>query len=113
MQFRDYTSFTQTYTTAGDVDYTFVWAGNYGYGAPAPLIAITLMRDKGDADFFLPLLHTPHHGLGPLSPTDPDTWVEGAIPTANWIEFSAPISQMQTIDSLVQQMVQARVPGRV
>jgi hypothetical protein len=109
MQFRDYTSFLQTYTTAGGVTKEFLWAGNYGLGAPAPLIAITLMRDKGAAEFFLPLLHTPDHGLGPGTSTDQDTWIN-AIPSANWIEFSAPISQMQTIDTLVQQMVQLGYP---
>jgi hypothetical protein len=109
MQFRDYTSFLQTYTTAGGVTKEFLWAGNYGLGAPAPLIAITLMRDKGDAEYFLPLLHTPDHGLGPGTSTDQDTWIN-AIPSANWIEFSAPISQMQTIDTLVQQMVQLGYP---
>lgn len=109
MQFRDYTSFLQTYTTSGGQTKQFLWAGNYGLGAPAPLIAITLMRDKGAADYFLPLLHTPHNGLAAGSSTDPDTWIN-AIPSANWIEFSAPISQMQTVDTLVQQMVQLGYP---
>lgn len=109
MQYRDYTSFLQTYTTAGGVERQFLWAGNYGLGAPAPLIAITLMRDKGVAPYFLPLLHIPDHGFGAGTSTDQDTWIN-SIPSANWIEFSAPISQMQTIDTLVQQMVQLGWP---
>lgn len=115
LQAQDYTSYVQSYVGATSAIYAWA-AKNIGYsiaGAPAPMIAWQLLRDAAAVSGSLPNLQVPAHGAGAGTCSDPDAWLEGytvngvavaAYDPANFVTFSAPSSQQQSIDAMLQQL---------
>jgi hypothetical protein len=113
LQAADYTAYVQDY--AGASSQTYAWAakkhgvpaaGSEVAGAPAPMIAWQLLRDAAAVSGSLPNLAVPFHGQGAGAKSDPDYWISNPDGyETNYVTFSAPISQQQTVDSLIQQLV--------
>jgi hypothetical protein len=108
LQALDYTAYIQTYV--GATSQTYAWAAKTAAissaGAPASMIAWQLLRDAAAAGGSLPNLSVPLHGQGPGAKSDPDYWVSNPDGyTTNPVTFSAPISQQQSVDSLLQQFI--------
>lgn len=102
LQAADYTNYTQNYSSSLHTE-TYNWAKKSG-GAPTPMIAWQLLQDAVNVAGSFGCLTAPFHGEGPGLNSDPDTWI-GSYPADQFITFSAPISQQQTIDSMLQQMI--------
>ena len=85
LQAKDYTAYIDTYG--------FLWTSN---GAPAPIIAYQLMTDALAVNYSLPNITVTGN---------PAEWIAD-IGLDYWITFSSPLSQQQSVDALVQQLVQ-------
>jgi hypothetical protein len=108
LQAVDYSAHVQHYVGASSR--TYAWAAKTAAiaaaGAPAPMIAWQLLRDAAAVTGSLPNLSVPAHGQGPGAKSDPDYWISNPDGYAtNYVTFSAPISQQQTVDSLIQQFI--------
>lgn len=107
LQAMDYTAYVQHYSGATSQIYSWANIGlTVGAGAPPPFIAWQILQDAAAVTGQLPNLQVPFHGEGVGTKSDPDYWVANYPPGAeNFITFTAPLSQQQTIDSLLQQMI--------
>ena len=110
LQAQDYTQYLQTYS--GATDQLYLWAHKVrgiplitSAGAPTPMIAWQILQDACAVEYTLPNLTAPFHGEGVGSKSDPDYWVENYVSPTNFMTFSAPIGQQQTVDSLLQQFI--------
>jgi hypothetical protein len=106
LQAADYTAHIQSYV--GATSQTYAWAAKTAAianpGAPTPMIAWQLLSDAAAVPGSLPNLSVPVHGQGVGLKSDPDYWVS-SYGGANYITFSGPLSQQQTIDALLQQFI--------
>ncbi|MGD0386304.1 MAG: hypothetical protein ABSB73_09225, partial [Solirubrobacteraceae bacterium] len=92
----------------GATSQTYAWAAKTAAvataGAPAPMIAWQLLQDAAAVSGSLPNLSVPAHGQGAGAKSDPGYWVQNPDGYAtSYVTFSAPLSQQQTIDALLQQ----------
>jgi hypothetical protein len=70
------------------------------------MIAWQLLQDAAAVAGSLPNLSVPAHGQGAGAKSDPGYWVSNPDGYAtSYVTFSAPLSQQQTIDALLQQFV--------
>jgi hypothetical protein len=107
LQALDYTAHVQNYV--GATSQTYAWAAqtaDHAAGAPPPMIAWQLLRDAAAVSGSLRNLSVPFHGQGAGAKSDPDYWISNPDGyQTNYVTFSAPLSQQQSVDSLVQQFI--------
>lgn len=104
LQYGDYGTYTGLTVGPGDSGDFYTWYKNPG--VPAPYIAWQVLNDAAEAPGQLPnlLVTAAGKGGGDTDPTDPRMW-DANYPVENQLTFSAPLSQMQTVDSIVQEVV--------